>query len=359
MLFRTKNIPSQSLSHKNSNWKWLASAFLLLPIVAIADYLTGFEFQFSIFYLVSVYLATWFRGWQFGVFVSLISIVLSLLGDLANGAVFRQALVPWWNCVIGLGFHLAVVYLLHRLRSFQRQLEDRVSERTLELREEIQERRRVEEALLEVSEREQRRIGHDLHDSLCQHLTSAALAGQVLSEKLRQKGLSEAEDSDQMIEIVENGIDLARSLARGLAPVELDALGLVATLRELVRTTSLRSRIQCSLETSEDVQLDYSEAVVHLFRIAQEAISNAVRHSEASKITVSLRNEVEGLEMKVRDDGRGMPSDPVRRPGMGLHIMRHRASMIGAVCRVITVEKGTCVSVLIPSKLVSPISPSS
>lgn len=331
--------------------KWLTTAFVLLPCVTVVDFVTGFEFQYSIFYLVPIYLTTWFSGWRLGVAVSLTSVLFSLIGDRASGAHYINGLVPWWNCVIALSFYLAMVWTLNRLRQFQRQLEARVLERTAALREEIQERKSLEEALMEVSEREQRRIGHDLHDSLCQHLTSAALAGQVLGEKLRQKQLDEAADSDQLVGIIEDGIDMARSLARGLAPVELDVLGLTAALRELARTTTLRARIVCVLEaTAEEAWLDDSEAVTHLFRIAQEAVNNAVRHSGASRITISLQHEPDGLQMSVEDDGKGLPASSARASGMGLHIMRHRSSMIGARYEARAMKKGTRVSVLLPHR---------
>lgn len=333
-----------------SKRKWLCAAFLLLPVVAAVDYYAGFEFQFSIFYLVAIYLSTWFGGWGLGVLVALISVTLSLAGDLASGAVYKNELVPWWNCIISLSFYMVMLWVLQRLRTFQHRLEVRVQERTLALREEIQSRKNLEVAVLEVSEREQRRIGHDLHDSLCQHLTSAALAGEVLCEKLRQKSMPEAADSEQLVGLVESGIDLARSLARGLAPVELDVLGLTATLRELARTTTMRTRLNCTLEMPEEVALDDSEAVVHLYRIAQEAVNNAVRHSGADKITITLQNTDKGVQMRVEDNGHGLPPEAARKSGMGLHIMRHRADMIGTVCEVSRLERGTCVSVLIPNR---------
>ncbi|MHB1082013.1 MAG: sensor histidine kinase [Prosthecobacter sp.] len=345
--------PTPHAVHGHLNRKWLRTAFLLLPVVAVVDYYAGYELQFSIFYLVSVYLATWFGGWGLGVLVALISVVLSLAGDLASGAVYKNELVPWWNCAISISFYMVMVSVLHRLRMFQRQLEVRVRERTTALREEIQERKKLEQAVLEVSEREQRRIGHDLHDSLCQHLTSAALAGQVLSEKLHQKSIPESADSEQLVGLIESGIDLARSLARGLAPVELDMLGLTATLRELARTTSMRARLNCTLEMPEEVTLDDSEAVVHLYRIAQEAVNNAVRHSGGDRIIISLQNTPEGVQMRVTDNGTGLPPEVARKFGMGLHIMRHRADMIGAVCEVSGLERGTCVSVLVPARAAS------
>lgn len=333
----------------SSRTKWLAAAFMLLPLVTEVDFLTGFEFQYSIFYLVSICLTTWFGSWRIGVVVALVSVIFSLLGDLASGVQYKNHFVPWWNCVITLSFYLAMVWSLNRLRSFQRQLEARVLERTSALTQEIQERKSLEQALLDVSEREQRRIGHDLHDSLCQHLTSAALAGQVLGDKLRHKNVEEAADCDQLVGIIEDGIDLARSLARGLAPVEQDVLGLTAALRELARTTTVRTRIRCTFEDSAaDVRLEDAEAVTHLFRIAQEAVNNAVRHSSAQHIRIFLSDTPQGLELRVEDDGVGLPTPPQSSSGMGLRIMRHRSSMIGATCKVGPGRKGVSVTVVLP-----------
>lgn len=163
-----------------TRWLWLTASLLLLAGVAAADYLTGFELWFLFFYLVSVSVATWTTGWGAGLLLSVLSVGVSLAGDLASGARYANALVPWWNALIALSFYLAMVAALTFLRASRDQLERRVQERTRELRHEIAERERLERALLEVSEREQRRIGHDLHDSLCQHLTGTALAGQVL-----------------------------------------------------------------------------------------------------------------------------------------------------------------------------------
>lgn len=344
----SSSAPSKPVQFSSQKLRWLTAAILLLPVVTVADYLSGFELQFSIFYLVSIYVATWFSGWRLGIVVAGGSVVFSLLGDLASGVVYKYELVPWWNGIISLAFYGAVVSLLHRLRLSQKQLEQRVQDRTNALQAEVRERKHLEQALLGISEREQRRIGHDLHDSLCQQLTSAALAGGVLTEKLRGRGMPEAADSEEMVGIIEEGIGMARSLARGLAPVELDALGLTATLRELARATTQRSRISCVLETPDEVELENTEAVVHLFRIAQEAVNNAVRHSRASRIVIRLENTPAGLQLTVSDDGTGLPVSSARGAGMGLHIMRHRASMAGGVCELRNLHPGTCVCITVP-----------
>jgi signal transduction histidine kinase len=171
---------------------WVCLSLLIVAIVGAFDYLTGFELNFVAFYLVPVILAVWFVGRGFGFFVSTLCVVVSIAGDLFAGARYSSSLVPVWNTVISLTFFFVVVWILARLRSLHYELEERVHERTAALHNEMQERARLEEEILSISEREQRRIGHDLHDTLCQHLTGVALAGEVLSEQLAAKSRPEA-----------------------------------------------------------------------------------------------------------------------------------------------------------------------
>ena len=201
-----------------SRWILILVALLVLALVGIVDYLTGFTILFSAFYLLEVGLAAWFVGRAFGMVMSVLSVIVSIGGDMAAGARYEHPFIPMWNALILLALYFIIVWLLTRLRSFQRELEAKVRHRTVALEREMSERRRLEEELLQISEREQRRIGHDLHDSLCQHLTATALAGQVLTERLGGKTLPEAADASRVVEMVEEGIDLARNLARGLVP---------------------------------------------------------------------------------------------------------------------------------------------
>ena len=175
--------------------------------------------MFSVFYLLGVGLAAWFVGRGFG--AADVGLERRWSGSEATwrrAPTTRIRSSPVWNALILMVFYLMVVWLLASLRSLQRDLEATVRERTQALRHEMAERQRLEEEILQISEREQRRIGHDLHDSLCQHLTATALAGQVLGERLAAKSLPEAADAGKVVELVEDGITLARNLARGLYP---------------------------------------------------------------------------------------------------------------------------------------------
>lgn len=312
-------------------WLRIACSIAILIAVTIADYWSGFEMSFAVFYLIPVLITAWNFGWKPGLLVSMVSVACSLAGDLASGARYHSALVPWWNMVILLGFYLSIVILISQLRASRRDLESRVRERTAELSGEIAARERLEKALLDVSEREQRRIGHDLHDSLCQHLTGTALAAQVLSGNLSSRNPDEAKDADRLVAMIEDGIGLSRRLARGLAPVELDADGLVTALRELARYTAEHTKMKCGVDVSSVAPILDPQVTTQLFRIAQEAVRNSVRHSGGGVISIGLRDLSDGLEMSIKDDGRsGRREVDERGGGMGLHIMRYRASMIGA-----------------------------
>ncbi len=307
----------------------IIGAVALLVLIGTVDYLTGFEVLFSVFYLLEVGLAAWFVGVGFGLLMSVLSAMVWIGGDVAAGAHYSNPVVPVWNTVILMVFYFIVVWLLAGLRSFQRELEARVRQRTLALTREMAERQRLEEEILKVSEREQRRIGHDLHDSLCQHLTATALAGQVLADRLAAKSLPEAGDANGVVDLVEQGIDLARNLARGLYPVEMDAEGLMAAFHELADNIAKGARISCVFECATPVLVDDDAAATHLYRIAQEAVRNALQHAKPSRIGLSLSERTGLLTLTIEDDGIGPPEDPRKTDGLGIRIMAHRASILG------------------------------
>jgi signal transduction histidine kinase len=310
---------------------FVATSFVTVFIVGLVDYATGSEITFSVFYLLAVGLAAWFVGKGFAAIISVFSVAVSLTGDFAAGGHYSSPLVPWWNATIVLAFYLVAVGLLDRLRSLNRDLEARVRQRTTALTEEMTERERLERELLEISEREQRRIGQDLHDSLCQHLTGTALAGQVLEEKLAARHLPESADASKVVELIEEGIALSRKLAKGLHPIEMEAGGLMQALEELAATTSELFKVSCRFECDSPVLIHEAAVSGHLYRIAQEAFSNAIKHGKARNIIISLETLEEGIALRVQDDGAGLPDLPPKNAGMGLRIMAHRAGMIGGM----------------------------
>ncbi len=336
----------------------IIGAVALLLLIGTVDYLTGFEVLFSVFYLLEVGLAAWYLGAGFGLLMSFLSAVVWIGGDVAAGAHYANPFVPIWNAVILMVFYFIVVWLLTSLRSFHRDLEAKVVQRTLALTREMAERQRLEEEILKVSEREQRRIGHDLHDSLCQHLTATALAGQVLADRLAAKSMPEAADANSVVDLVEKGIDLARNLARGLYPVEMDAEGLMAAFHELANNITKGTKISCMFECATPVLVGDDAVATHIYRIAQEAVRNALQHAKPGRIGLSLSERAGLLTLTVEDDGIGPPEDPQRTQGLGIRIMAHRAAMLGGSFSIEPGPTGgTIVTCSIPKSPVSPHPP--
>ena len=316
-------------------------ALAIVFVVGIGDYLTGYEISFSVFYLLAIALSVWFVGRGFAVVTAVLSVVVWFVGDLAAGAHFSNRFVLFWNAAIALVFYLLTIALLSIVKASQESLEERVRQRTVELTDEMVGRERLEKEILAVSERERRLIGHDLHDSLCQHLTGTALAGQVLGEKLAAKSLPEANDAYRVVELTEQGITLARNLARGLSPFQLEAAGLQGSLETLASSASEQFGIACRFKGDTAPDIADIATATHLYRIAQEAISNAVRHGKAKSVRITLGMNDDDCVLLVEDDGTGLPEPLPAHPGMGLRIMQHRASMIGGAFHIARTAKGT------------------
>ncbi len=310
-----------------------------LSVIGAADYLSGYTRTLLVFYLVPVGLCAWYIGARSAVFMSLLSVLTWVYTDFAAGAAFDDWVAPLWNGTIVLATFVVVAFLLRRLRRAITTLEIRVAERTEELTEQIAERQRLEQELLAISEREQRRIGHELHDSLCQHLTGTALAGQVLTDKLGAHAA--AADAGRIVSLIEEGIDLTRGLARGLYPVELETAGLMSALEEFASATSARSGVDCRFECESPVPVRDADAAMHLYRIAQEATANAIRHGSPRRVTISLDEGPADIELRIQDDGIGLPPNvPNGSAGMGLRIMKHRSQIIGATFSATAVAGG-------------------
>ena len=334
-------LPTRSGSLSPSPLVAAVSAVIIVFVVGIADYLTGYEISFSIFYLLAIALAVWFVGRGFAVVTAILSVTLWFLGDFAAGAPYSTRFVLFWNAAIALVFYLLTIALLSTVKASHESLEARVRQRTAELTGEMAWRERLEKEILAVSERERRLIGHDLHDSLCQHLTGTALAGQVLREKLAAKALPEADDACRVVELTEQGITLARNLARGLSPFQLETDGLQGSLETLASSASDQFGIVCRFEGETAPDIADIATATHLYRIAQEAISNAVRHGKAKHITIILAMAGEDCTLRIEDDGTGLPEPQPAYPGMGLRIMQHRAAMIGGLFHIGRMAKGT------------------
>jgi signal transduction histidine kinase len=199
-----------------------------------------------------------------------------------------------------------------------------------DLNKEIAERKHLEKMLLEIREHERRRIGHDLHDNLGQQLTAISFKTQALENMLRKKMVSEAEDAARITSLVEMSKAQVKSLSTGLSPMlAKDEYCLITAMVELASNSEKLFSIPCVVKCNDAVPINNENALIHLYRIAQEAITNAARHARPSKIEISLVKKRNDLVMTIKDNGAGI-SVPAQRTGMGLDIMRHRADIINA-----------------------------
>jgi len=306
----------------------------IVTLVGFVDFLSGYETFFFIFYLLAVFLAVWFVNVPFGILISALAVVAWVSSNIEAGARYSSYFVPVWNALIMYVFYLIVVWLLATVKNFNRELEERVKLRTESLAKEIRERMRLQKELLETGERERRRIGHELHDSLCQQLTGTALAGHLTSQKLAGKSAPEAAEVGRLVELIEQAIELTRSLSRSLNPVEMQPSRLADNFQELAAGASGMFNVKCRFECHEFAPLPDVETATHLYHIAEEAIVNAVRHGRAKKIDLRLDSTEDEWTLSVADDGVGLPENFQNNKGMGLRIMAYRADLIGGTFNV-------------------------
>ena len=216
--------------------------------------------------------------------------------------------------------------LLRKLEEKERaqraRLEKLVAERTAELRS-------LERELIDISEAERRKIGQDLHDSLGQQLAGIAYIARVLQKKL-QESPHEAAEADHIADLTNKAIDLTRSLARGLSPVNMKELGFTAAVEELCYDMQRVFNIVCHLNLKGAVAIHNDSTATHLYFIILEAVNNAVKHGQAGIVNIDLISKKSALVVRVHDNGTGFDGTTKVARGLGLQIMKYRANFIGA-----------------------------
>ncbi len=253
-----------------------------------------------------------------------------------------------------------------RLAEHADQLEDLVAERTAELTAahaqlllEAEERKRLEAAVADAIERERERLGSELHDGLLQELTGIGLMLLVLTKRLEAASPAEANEAARLSQMLERAHGNARDLAKDFYPVELKQHGLLVALAGVASRSQSRTGVHCSVRANRHATATLSEATaVQLYRIAQEAVRNAIKHAHAKQIFIRLGKRKDAWYLTVRDDGIGLAESSSKTSsksssksgGMGLRIMQYRAQIIHGTLRVSDDERGgTLVSCTVPS----------
>jgi signal transduction histidine kinase len=229
--------------------------------------------------------------------------------------------------------------------SAKKLLELRVRQQTAELQaaneeleNEIKRRRGLEGQILEISDREQQRLGTELHDGLCQHLTAIAFMARATALRLKNHRVFEVSDIEKIADLVNESAATARNIARGLHRSDVDAVGLVGALQDLVDREIWKT--PCRLEIKPAFHIEGDTAAANLYRIAREAVINANKHAQARAIVVKLDRSRIGIALSVTDDGVGLRNEKNETQGLGFHIMNYRARSIGGRLQVESRKQG-------------------
>ena len=210
----------------------------------------------------------------------------------------------------------------------------------------VTERKFLERALLEASERESRRIGQELHDNLCQHLLGAAFSAKAVAMG-QPADLPVSAELHNLARLINSAVQQTRDIARGLNPVEMDSAGLMTALQALADRP--RTEMACRLECNHNVLLLDAGVALHAYRIAQEAVANAMQHSGGTEIVIRLTEEDANIVLQIEDNGTGFEFHPTQRQGLGLEIMKYRAHAISGKNRLNTAQgRGTNVTLVLP-----------
>ena len=312
---------------------WVEALGLLFFCGAF-DYWTGYEVSVVPFYALPILLVVWFGDRKSGVFMAVLCAVVWWWADIKAGHPYIKDWVQVWDTLMRLSMFLLVVLAGVSVKS------------RLEM---LTQSRDMEHEIVRISEREQRRIGCDLHDGLCQYFAAVGCAAGSLKQKLARIGAAEADAAAEIESLIMQGVEQTRDLARGLSPVSDEEGGLRSAIEELAAGVSKLSKLDCRLEGDCAIPVPDHLIAGHLFRITQEAVNNASKHGQAKSVMIRLEREDHRLALSIQDDGRGFLPRGGDGKGMGLKIMNYRAHAIGGDLRISSrPNQGTLVRCTVP-----------
>jgi signal transduction histidine kinase len=300
---------------------WIVGEMVVcLAAIGILDFVTGYEIRLLPLYCAPIFVVAWFGGRGIGVWIGLIAGVISLAADYFAHDPDLQGWVEPWEIARHLGSCLTVALVGTALRNKSDSAAARIAL--------LEHSQRLEREIVNISETEQRRIGQDLHDGICQHLAALSCAATSLRDDLNDLRLrAEAATAADLATQLREAIVQTRDLAHGLAPAHVSQVGLALALESLANSVSRLQGIDCTFQPSGDPANCDEHIAIHLYRIAQEAINNATRHGKALHIVISLEARGDRMTLRVEDDGLGIPRSG--SGGMGLAVMRYRARLSG------------------------------
>ena len=310
-------------------WLLYTGAMAQVAACGFFDYVTGYELAVYPIYALPILFMVWFGGRLPAMVVSVVCTLVWWWADVAAGHVYSNGWYQAWDVVVRLMFFLVVAAAGLAFKENRDAIDARV--RLLE------HSQRLESEIISVSERERQRIGRDLHDGVCQYLAAIGLTADLLRQNLALENHPRSGSAGEIAVLLQDAVDRAREVARGLSPVDRDEGGLESALEELASSTARLTGIACDFICPEPLPVRDNIHAVHLFRIAQEAVGNATRHAHARNIIIALEASDSDLSLRVSDDGVGFDPAAVNAGadgGMGLNTMRYRARTLGGTLEI-------------------------
>jgi signal transduction histidine kinase len=313
---------------------------LCVLVIGIVDLEIDWEKSLFVFYGVPIFIVGWWVGRRAAFGIALLAAVAWFMANLHDSPYATRGGYAWAAATrfCYLGFVAAGT---SAMRSQREQGRARL--------EALTQAREHELEVVRAVERERIRIGQDLHDGVCQNLAAIDCATACLREALEGGGLKEAALAGKIQEYLKQTIVEARNLAHGIVPVQVERDGMISALKELVSHANLVHEGSAYFESSGDIQIEDQQVALHLYRIAQEAMSNAARHARATQVAVSLCADGGEVTLAISDDGTGFDPGSKADRGMGLRTMQYRAKLIGARLDVASESgRGTTVRCMLP-----------
>jgi len=322
----------------------MTATALYAVLVFILDVISPIGIEVWVLNLPVILVPVLFRNTRMVGLAALACSVMVLAGSISSPPGSNP--VSW--DVLNRGMGLATMWLIAVIAINVIKKSNQIEEAIESLRRKELEHEVLEREVLASAAREQRRIGQELHDSVGQELTGLGLMAQSLVQRLPEVS-AEKPIALRLIAGLDSVYQQVRELSRGLIPVHVESRGLSAALDDLAARTAAASGISVTAECPEWVELPDHATATQLFRIAQEAVSNALRHGRPRHVRLTLLTEPDGLRLRIKDDGIGMQPGPDQGDGLGLRIMQYRAGLIGGVFQIGPSQGGgTVVSCTLP-----------
>src|SRR5437762_7151000 len=352
----TKNIasrPGESPKHARAGRqidprsRWLGFAGLAcIPLLGWLDHKTGPTISFALFYIPPIAMAAWFGDRRIGLIAAFASAAAWFTAGIPESAQFSTPLLYCWNAAARLLIYSLVALLVAALRQQRDQLHTVIEQQNARLELEMAERDLAEREIIEAGAREQRRIAYDLHDDLGQHLVGIAFKAKLLGEKLQSTHPAHAQEASTIARLANDAARQTRLTAHKLDS-DNGAIDLTTALPQLAAAVEENCRVRVSVSTSACSVPMSAQVAVQLYRIAQEAVRNALEHGRADTVEIYLVSHQEHIVLTVSDNGRGF--DPsVAGQGLGFRTMGSRAHSVGGSCEVESRVRGTTLICRVP-----------